>query len=52
MREQILEKGFSSFKKGGPVKRYAKGDLVSMYDDYHDTSFKDRTRATLNNKHK
>lgn len=46
-------KAISSGKaKGGPVKRYAKGDLVSMYNDYHDTSFKDRARATLNNKHK
>jgi len=38
--------------KGGPVKGYAKGDLVSMYNDYHDTSFKDRARAALNNKYK
>jgi len=46
-------KAISSGKaKGGSVKRYAKGDLVSMYNDYHDTSFKDRARATLNDKHK
>jgi hypothetical protein len=52
MRSKVLNEGFPSFKKGGPVKGYAKGDLVSMYDDYHDTSFKDRARATLNDKHK
>jgi len=34
------------------VPEYAKGDLVSMYNDYHDTSFKDRARAALNNKYK
>jgi hypothetical protein len=35
-----------------PEQGFSEGDLVSMYDDYHDTSFKDRARATLNDKHK
>jgi len=47
-----FERYTEGYAKGGPVKGYAKGDLVSMYNDYHDTSFKDRARATLNDKHK
>jgi len=30
-----FERYTEGYAKGGPVKGYAKGDLVSMYDDYH-----------------